>query len=311
MKKFFAEILFVGIAVAAISYYFDGIKNPGFANFISRIKPDYEIANFGTSHGYDFNYHVSPLRGINLNRDGNTLFYDLQNYYYMKENKLLADNAIIVLPISYFIFGLDENRSDRGLENAFVDDYYFYMNRDQIHEYSVKKEVALHSHNAQRNFKSKYKIPQNFKRAPTKNKNVAQNKKRKISQKEKLAKHAEDRTKRHFELARLMPPEKNFMYLEELILDAKESGFNPILVKVPYYEAYNQGFDSDWLKKQYFERLNRFGNKLGVPYLDYSHDERFTKNEGLFKDSDHLNEAGKETFSELVLEDINVRLSEN
>ncbi len=101
------------------------------------------------------------------------------------------------------------------------------------------------------------------------------------------------------------------MYLEELILDAKESGFNPVLVTVPYYEAYNQGFDSDWLKKQYFERLNRFGNKLGVPYLDYSHDERFTKNEGLFKDSDHLNEAGKEMFSELVLEDINVRLSEN
>jgi hypothetical protein len=41
-----------------------------------------------------------------------------------------------------------------------------------------------------------------------------------------------------------------------------------------------------------------------LPYFDYSHDSRFENNFLLFRDGDHLNTAGAEKFTAIVISDL-------
>jgi hypothetical protein len=41
-----------------------------------------------------------------------------------------------------------------------------------------------------------------------------------------------------------------------------------------------------------------------VPYFDYSHDERFSRDLSLFFDSDHLNARGAKQFTPVVIADL-------
>lgn len=110
-----------------------------------------DIVNFGTSHGGAFLYHDWNLKGKACHKGGNTIYYDLQNYKYLKPK--LSEGAIIVLPISYFLFGLDENRTDRG-DDTFVNDFYFFLEKDQIFDYSTEKANKLVVYQLQNNIKS-------------------------------------------------------------------------------------------------------------------------------------------------------------
>ena len=46
-----------------------------------------------------------------------------------------------------------------------------------------------------------------------------------------------------------------------------------------------------------------YADAFGVPYLDYSHDERFVYSPELFIDADHLTSAGSEMFMQIVFAD--------
>lgn len=313
MRKFLAEIVILIAAVIFLMAKLDGIGKPGIAHYMNYFPTETEIVNLGTSHGYDFNYNKTPLKGFAANREGNTLYYDLQNYYSLKEHNRLEEGAIIILPVSYYVFGLDENRLDRD-DNTFVDEFYFYLNRSQIYAYSWKKEISLRQYNAQKNFKSQCGIPGKFKKdepivytAPQKK----QSQKEKPTHMEKLRNHAEGRTKHHAKLGRMRNGDLSESYLIELITDAKESGYRPVLVTVPYYRLYNEGFDKDWLQSEYFARMKNLSSEFDIPYLNYSHDERFTDIAEMFKDSDHLTDEGAKLFSEIVFGDIEKSLSDD
>ena len=315
MRKFLVEIVILVAAVIFLMAKLDGIGKPGVAHYMNYFPTETEIVNLGTSHGYDFNYNKTPLKGFAANREGNTLYYDLQNYYYLKEHNRLEEGAIIILPISYYVFGLDENRLDRD-DNTFVDEFYFYLNRSQIYAYSWEKELSLRQYNAQKNFKSQFGIPGKFKKdAPIVNKVNPQNQQAKprpkLTHEEKLKNHAKLRTKHHAKLGRMRNGDLSESYLIELITDAKESGYKPVLVTVPYYRLYNEGFDNDWLQNEYFARMKNLSSEFDIPYLNYSHDERFTDVAEMFKDSDHLTDQGAKLFSEIVFGDIEKRLSDD
>ncbi|MCT4623360.1 MAG: hypothetical protein N4A46_07025 [Schleiferiaceae bacterium] len=302
MKKFLAEIMLFITAVIVVYALALIPQRKGFSKYMQNLKPEYEVVNLGTSHGYDFDYSQTSRRGVPVNKEGNTLYYDLQNYRYLNHNSILSKGAVIVIPISYFALGLDENRADRGKENAFANDFYFYLGRRQIYDYSWKKEVRLKTFELQKNIKTAIGVAQQFQaKKPSGSSNP---KKEEMTQTEKISNHSKGRTKRHNKLARFREKDKNIKYVEQLLEEILANGHKAVLVTVPYSKFYNEGFEGKWLANNYFSQMTKWSEGFGVPYLDYSHRQEFSNHPKLFQDSDHLNKEGKKMFSKIFFEDL-------
>ncbi|CAK8716749.1 hypothetical protein GKODMF_08360 [Candidatus Electrothrix gigas] len=296
MSSFLRDFLLLTLAVVVSSFWIYKLQEPGILKKIDRVNNSHiNIINLGTSHGSCFDYSVISLNGENFSRAGNTLYYDLQNYTFLK--KKLADCAIIVIPVSYYVFGLDENRTDRGENNPFVNFFYYYLPAEQIYAYSPDKFKDLIVYRTQKNFKRLF----SWKRT-----------KKELSlslsdHKLQLAKHAERRSRRHQRLGEFSTPGKNIRYLGLLISSVQKSGHRPILVTVPYYFEYKNGFSDEWLQEHYYNYLSSLKKKFNVEHLDYSFDTRFFREASLFEDSDHLNDTGKKKFSRIFNDDLQER----
>lgn len=292
MKKFIINIF---LFVCLIGFSLVGLLKLHTNNYVKKftnIPKDYDIINLGTSHGISFVYDEFNINGAAFNRRANTLYYDLQNYYYLKPH--LKDSAIIVLPVSYFSFGLDENSTDRGEINPFVNDFYRYLPRKAIYSYSLQREVDVYLNEIKLNFFHLFNKAE-------KKKNQH---KKKINRNSVLLDKVTGRVKSHKKMGLFSNPQPNIAYLAELILDAKKSGYKPVLVTTPYFRKYNEEFEKAWLKEHYYKYIDTLVNRYNLLYLDYSDDERFSPNIEIFKDPDHLNEEGKEKFSKVFFQDL-------
>src|SRR5690606_32646085 len=112
MRKFVINIFLFVFLIGLSLYGLLQLNTNTYVKKFTNINKNYDIINLGTSHGISFVYDKFNINGASFNRRANTLYYDLQNYYYLKPH--LKDSAVIVLPVSYFSFGLDENSTDRG-----------------------------------------------------------------------------------------------------------------------------------------------------------------------------------------------------
>ena len=125
MKSYLTEILILFLLTSATYtavYYSD---NNNLIDTVERVKnTDVKIINFGSSHGGGISYGRLEFEGVSFAKAGNTLYYDLQNFKMIKEE--LDPGTIVLLPVSYFSFGLDENRTC-DLNDAFLNDYYEYL----------------------------------------------------------------------------------------------------------------------------------------------------------------------------------------
>lgn len=291
MKKFILEILLFSVLIFISGYILYQLNIPSpLANRISKIDGKLDILNLGTSHGNDFNYDYCPKNGANISKAGNTLYYDLQNYIYLNKNDYLTENAIILIPVSYYVFGLDENRSDRLPNSSFVNEFYYYLDKDQIFSYSDQKNRNLMVLNIQKNFKNLFSNEENENED-------------KASTDSELKKHAQTRVKNHKRLSNFSSTAKNITYLDSLLKEIIKNNHTPILVTTPFYYSYNENFGKDWLDKNYYKIVTQFSAKYKIQYLDYSHDTRFSSNAKYFYNSDHLNTEGKKIFSEIIFKE--------
>lgn len=289
MKRFVFEILIFLTFIVVFVFYLYRLNFPRFPNSFFNIDKKFEIINLGTSHGGSFDYRETHLYGQRFAKAGNTLYYDLQNYIYLK--KYLKEGAIIVIPVSFFSFGLDENRTDKGVKNSFVDEFYYYLPKKQIFSYSQEKMNRLVIFNLQKNVRDIFK---------KKNVDVVMSGVEDIDLKE----HALLVTKRVKKLGEFSSPIVNINYLSTLIRDAKESGYQPILVTIPYYCAYYEGFETDWLNDKYYNHMDKIKEKFNVPYLNYSLDKRFCYDSTFYFDSNHLSKKGRTFFSKEFFKDL-------
>jgi hypothetical protein len=105
----------------------------------------------------------------------------------------------------------------------------------------------------------------------------------------------------HMSLIRETDAEAHLKDVMELIRDLSDRGIEVILVRLPAHRSYR-----DELSKTALERLSdmtdHIQNKLGVPYLDYFADSRFTDDH--FLDGDHLNLGGATVFSKILAHDL-------
>lgn len=292
MKKFIIEISIMVSLVIATGYILYKLETPSLlANKINSIDSNLDAINLGTSHGDDFDYGEYKKNGISINKDGNTLYYDLQNFIFLDKKEVLSQNAVIIIPVSYFVFGLGENREDRLPDDSFVNDFYFYLPKNQIFNYSFKKEQTLTTYIIQRNFKELF------------NKEKSGHNEQEFSD-EELKSLSILRAKHHRNIGNFRPKSRNVSYLIELITRAKAKGYRPVLVCTPYYKYYNEYMDKDWLQTNYFSIMNEISDTKNIPFLDYSHDRRFVDNRFYFADPDHLNNKGKSVFSKLIFDEI-------
>lgn len=306
MKKFIIHSLGLLLFFLASSWLLYKIEPPVEARILASIKHKQQIVNFGTSHGYDFDYYQVGLKGRNACIGANTLYYDLQNFRYYKEIDLLNDDAVVILPISYFSFGLDENRRDMLPEKSFVDFYYSYLPPKYLYDYSPQKHTEVYLYNVQENFKSL--LTGNRKR-PLHRKGMS------VKGEKQLKKHnpfrypgfekmALIRASGHKKSFDSLNVKKNRAYLETLITEIQGAGHQVILVSTPFHEMYRAHFRDTWLDSNYYSIIRETSIKYGIPYFDYSRDERFVGVRACFTDPDHLSKDGKLEFNAIFFNDI-------
>ena len=240
----------------------------------------------------------------------------------------LDPGTVVLLPVSYFSFGLDENRTC-DLNDAFLNEYYEFLPEELIYDYSEKKKKSVNLFRLQNNFRNLFpnitesitnRIP-NTTGVPKLNlnpKNISQKNRRKIKQlkrkakknktflskMKKLRKHALDRVETHIaEGSYIKDAAHSYQYLEQIIIECQESGFHPFLVTTPFYSEYNNGFTPEWLYDNYHKYIYKLRDDYDVPYLNYAGDDRINVHPFLFKNSDHLNQDGKIIFRRYFFSD--------
>lgn len=291
MRKFIVESFLLTVVICITGYFLYNRSIPSsIAERIHNIDKKLDIINLGTSHANCFIYDNSVINGKRINREGNTLYYDLQNYIYLNDNNYLSKDAIIIIPVSYFVFGLDENRTDRSPDDSFVNDFYYYLPDNQIFSYSEKKRSNLVIYTIQKNFRSL--ISSDDLKAENSLTNI------------ELNKHASSRVKKHKMLAEYSSNKKNLNYIENLINEIIKNNHLPILVSTPYHNSYNTNFGKVWLENNYFKIMSYLATKYNINYLDYSDDDRFCFEDNFFSNSDHLNVEGSKKFSSIFFSDI-------
>ena len=80
----------------------------------------------------------------------------------------------------------------------------------------------------------------------------------------------------------------------------------PILITTPVTDVLNEIYENDI---DFFPTFEQFSRDLtskyeGLIYLDYSRNEKFSKNHEFFCDGDHLNNMGADAFTKQVISDL-------
>ena len=87
--------------------------------------------------------------------------------------------------------------------------------------------------------------------------------------------------------------------LYDILAFCKENGITAVLITTPYTSLYSELFSPEF-KEEFYAEVNAIASKAGVPYYDFSDDERFSNRLELFADADHLNAEGAAYFMNVL-----------
>ena len=94
--------------------------------------------------------------------------------------------------------------------------------------------------------------------------------------------------------------QQNISYLKHIITLCKTHDITPILVTIPVTTDLYNLYPQNELK-DFYNTIHTVSKNTDVPYIDFSDDERF-KSSTLFLDSDHLNYAGAQVITKILLQ---------
>lgn len=258
----------------------------------------YEIslANLGSSHGvHAFDYSVYDGVAFNYAMDSQSLEYDHRLLGYYIDH--FVKGSVVLIPVSYFSFWsneLDEDSFDAKNTRYFSildichmrfrnkKDYYIekYLSAIRIADRQIKAVFAQTDDTVANPQKTDYTIEE-------------------IGQK-RAAYHLHD-IQLDMGLAEINPDAIDAVI--SIIKLCQENGITPVLVTTPYMRYYSQWF-SDAFLNVFYNEINAIQDEHDVIYIDYSKDKYFLYAEELFRDTDHLNEAGAKVFTKMVVEDL-------
>lgn len=92
----------------------------------------------------------------------------------------------------------------------------------------------------------------------------------------------------------------NIELIEKIIEKCKEKSIKVILITTPFKKEYNNFFEKDLLKNNFYDNIEKIRSKYNLLYFDFSHDYKNFDEKRDFRDYDHLNEEGSKKFMEIL-----------
>lgn len=303
--KQLVQIIFKFLIIAIISglvcYYFYTLNDKG--EMFKKKPLTYNIINFGNSHGNSFDYSVFGLKGKNAHINGSSPYYYRQLYKYYKED--LNQGAVVVIPLSYFIFG-----RDAGANNSiFNDQFYHFLPPSLIRDYDFQKHLDLINKNITTNIldvldsenHEDIESDTTIRFRPYSYAKFSQNLSKQNIDKTEEGKKIALKQQRIFDAKSV---DANISYLSELIDDAIKSGFKPVLVTPPYLTDYSRNFSNTWLNDHFYKHIKKLEEAYNIPYFDFSKAEDYSNHGWLFRDTHHVNNYGRVRFTKTFLNEL-------
>lgn len=304
LKKFMLMNLIFSLILIMTIYLISKVTKYSFEDDLLKFKKyssfsenSVKIVNVGSSHGKFGLYYLDDKEKMNLARNSQSFYYDLQ--LLKKYTNKIRQNAIIIIPISIFSF---YNHNDENLNERYIQ----LLKKKAILNIDYKKYFLI------KNFSILYPVT-NILKIKEKIKN--QNKEHQIKYPDDLdinskIKESQETILRHLGISEIKYSIKNseddFINLINYI---QERNWHFVLITTPYSYLYNDNikkYQENAFKERIYNNIKIIEVKLNQKfiYLDYSHDKRFTNNLEYFFDDDHLNEKGAKYFTNILLEDI-------
>ncbi|MFI3115929.1 MAG: hypothetical protein R3Y12_07305 [Clostridia bacterium] len=262
------------------------------------VQDDLQIVNFGTSHGRSsLNYeNYAEYNTFNFAMSSQYLIYDKILLEAYLDN--IADNAIAIIPISYF--SLYRNEIDSRDFESRNKRYYDFLESEHIINcdisyYYLNKYfplLALDAGNVIESFKTFEKKEYTGMYYDILDINSAEQ----IGYNRFLY-HTNLFDNPHQPTA--LP--ENTTQIKEIIKLCESKNITPVFITTPLYHTYTDNFSKEFFDTFYSD-ITSITN--GYLYLDYSKDERFHTNNLYFNDTDHLNCDGAIYFTDILLSDI-------
>ena len=301
MKKFLIKgIIFVVLLVLIIfTINFKYINTDFYKNFLTdtikfeAVPDNVQIVNLGSSHSRDaFNYDGNDVVGFNFALSAQGFYYDYR--VLMQFSDKLANNAVVLIPISYFSFYQDYNGEEFRRSNI---RYYRFLETEYVKDFSYFKLLGVRFLPVFLAGKS-IRFIFNFINYTEVEYKIKTREEMKLSgygqatnQINSVIKGGKDNI------------DETTKELENIIRFCKEKGFIPVLVTTPFTEYYNKHFSEEFCI-EFYGMVNNIKDDYNLVYLDYSRDVRFLNNIDLFRNADHLNSTGSEFFTKIVLDDL-------
>jgi DltD protein len=303
MKRFITRGLcfaLIGLALLCVlnSLY---VRTNGYKSLDNRYKfysiPDsIDVINLGSSHGErGFSYEgIEGISGFNAAMGGQNFYYDSK--FLQKFCEKLSPSCTVIIPISYFSFMQARDYGNQRLLYYRFFDYGSIQNH-HLTEYIQNKLLPIVGASLNIKYIVDDKPAIEFQHIGG------------ILRADDVEgyRQSAESAYQYFLKVRGQGGNEGFNTenLEGILGYCQEHGFKPVLVTTPFTKYYNEEFSSGFFS-DFYARINRISSQYGVSYLDYSHDPRFTDHLEFFVDSSHLNQAGQEAFTRIVLSDSGV-----
>ena len=301
--KYLLLVLLVLSTVAVLNFlytrtnYWKDSVIYGLSKF-SEVPEHIQIANVGSSHGQTgFDYNHIPYQGFNFAVSAQFFLYD---YMIIKQYIECFDkNAVLLIPISYFqITRIKTDFRDQRVR------YYRFLDKQLMDKYSLSEKIMFSivpvlSAGGNIKFIINDTPPVDLSKCMTT---------------DELTKHCTGRYKyftgKENDLGKESGAEgfaHNKQWVSKIIELCRAYNIQPVLITTPITSVLNNMYAEK--SPDFFDTFYRFTRELQeayplVPYFDYSHDSRFENNFSLFYDGDHLNTAGAEQFTAIVISDL-------
>jgi hypothetical protein len=311
MKKFilrfllFFTLIFSSIGILDFFYIKTNYWKDSVINEILKFNnvPEHiQLANIGSSHGvYDFDYNNVLYQSFNFALNSQCFLYD---YALLKQySNRFEQKAVLLIPISYFqITRIKTDFQDQRAR------YYRFLERKYMDIYSIREKILFSSFPILSAGDTLRFIFKDIDIPP----------RSKFMTEEELIKYCnykhrhwttDNESEYVFEAG-----EEGFVHNKSLVSQIIEfcytSDIQPVIITAPITSILNNIYAEK--SPCFFDTFYRFIRELqeaypGLPYFDYSRDPRFENDFSLFADGDHLNTAGAEKFTAIVISDLQAR----
>lgn len=318
--RFFCFLCILTLLLGLIGTCYDRLSpvSGEFQHSIDTMPETIDLAVIGSSHAlYGMDLTPYSQNAFNFSMAGQTPRYDYQMLKQFEDR--IADGATILMSVSYMSPFWTEPESQFQEKQT---RYYRFLDKENILQYDSKEALRVHFSTAVpaarilftdfssvisafENFSWDVLFPRQSTAAPgpqTNNTSFPEGEAPWCSS----IQHQKDVLDiNQLELIRPVYPQSNPQMLEayeNIFLLAQEHHWRIIAVTTPFSQVYNQMYDESFpdFQSVFHSHMDPLFEEYGIEYWDASHDPAFFENSHLFLDMDHLSQAGKQRFSEIL-----------